>query len=127
MAFPRSATSLLSRLRVSTRMAVLVLLLFGLKLGAAAACVGHDFADLGLGSAGEHATVVKATPGPDGERVPVSPTHAGTCSHGSCHQAADLSASPLTVIPVGRASPEVATAGLPPNPVPKNQLRPPIV
>ena len=57
-----ASRTLLARLRASARLAVLVLLVFALKLGAAAACVKHDFADMGFGTDGSHAVAVKASP-----------------------------------------------------------------
>jgi hypothetical protein len=130
MSSPRSTPRLLARLRASTRLAVLVLLLFGLKIGAAAACVGHDFADLGLGTAGEHsAAMVKVPSGSDtdGERPGTTAAHAATCSHGTCHQAADLTNAPDTHLPSARIAIEVPESGPHPAPAPQNQLRPPIV
>ena len=50
---------LLARLRSSARLAVLVLLVFAVKIGAAAACAKHDFIDLGIGADSSQA-VMKA-------------------------------------------------------------------
>ena len=44
MAFRPDSTLLFARLRASTRLAMLVLLVFALKVSTAAACVKHDFA-----------------------------------------------------------------------------------
>lgn len=127
MALLRS-TNPFNRLRASTCLAALALLLFGLNVGVAAACVGYDCANLDLGSVGKHAAANEAMSGAhaDRDRTPSSPTHASTCSHCSCHQTVDITASPVTFVPVVRTSPDVAVAGLPPNPAPGNQLRPPI-
>jgi hypothetical protein len=55
--------TLLARLRTSARLAMLVLLVFALKIGTAAACAKHDFSDLGLGSDSSHAATMKAPKG----------------------------------------------------------------
>ena len=57
---------LLARLRTSARLAVLVLLVFAIKIGAATACAKHDFADMGLGSDSDHAAFVKVALADDG-------------------------------------------------------------
>ena len=60
LAFRPDSTLLLARLRASTRLAMLVLLVFALKVSTAAACVKHDFADLGLGTGNTHQAVAPA-------------------------------------------------------------------
>lgn len=52
---------MLARLRASTRLAVLVLLIFALKVGAAAACAKNDFAESNFGISGTHGVIVQAT------------------------------------------------------------------
>lgn len=128
MVTPRAAASALSRIRASTRLAVLLLLIFGLKLGTAAACVGHDFADLGLGTIGEHASAWKASPADsDGDPSPTTTEHASNCTHGSCHQVADVALSPSGFMPLIRPALEVDGDGRPPTLALQSQLRPPIV
>lgn len=128
MATARTAASVLSRIRTSTRLAVLLLLIFGLKLGTAAACVGHDFADLGLGTIGEHASAGKVSPADsDGDPSPTTTEHASNCTHGSCHQVADVAPPASGFMPVIRPDLEVGVDGRPPGPVLQSQLRPPIV
>ncbi|MGH8063011.1 MAG: hypothetical protein ACREO7_13460 [Pseudoxanthomonas sp.] len=127
MVTARAAASVLSRIRTSTRLAVLLLLIFGLKLGTAAACVGHDFADLGLGTVGEHASAWKASADSDGDPSPTATEHASNCTHGSCHQVADVALSPSGFMPVIRPALEVGVDGRPPSLTLQSQLRPPIV
>lgn len=118
---------LLDRLRASPRLALLALLLFALKLGTAAACVGHDFIDLGLG-ASEHGVVVDATPAPagGGEDAAGTANHATSCSHGSCHQAADIALAPGAFPLAARTTLETSRAATPPAPALRSELRPPI-
>lgn len=89
--FPMLATTpgtLLGRLRASTRLAVLVLLVFAMKIGLAAACAKHDFADLGLGSDATHQVAVNASADTDGDAPGKGPMpHAGACTHCGCHHA----------------------------------------
>lgn len=128
MVTARTATSVLSRIRASTRLAVLLMLIFGLKLGVAAACVGHDFADLGLGTVGEHASAWKASPADsDGDPSPITTQHASNCTHGSCHQVADVALPPYDVMAVIRPALDGGVDGRPPSPALQSQLRPPIV
>lgn len=122
--------TLLARLRSSARLAVLVLLVFAMKVGTAAACAKHDFSDIGRGGGTEtsHA-VVEALPsdagdlGSDNTRL----GHAGTCNHCGCHHAAAV--VHVAHIPLAETAGVLAfhTAGLPPSASPSMDLRPPIV
>lgn len=123
----RPARTLLARLRVSTRLAVLVLLVFALKLGAAAACAQHDYADLGLGKGDPHAAVVKAVDSQAGNDLSkAQPGYAGACSHCSCHHASALPTG--TVLAFVWISREVVIhrSGAPPSAAGRLELRPPI-
>jgi len=80
--------TLLARLRGSARLAVLVLVLMVLKIGAASACVSHDFAELGFGAASSHEVVAKAAPAAADDVRLDTAAHAATCQHCSCHHAA---------------------------------------
>lgn len=121
--------TLLARLRASARLAVLVLLVFALKLGAAAACVKHDFADMGFGTDGSsHAVAMKASPldGSNDDSTKTKLGHAGTCNHCSCHHSAAMvpdSHVEFAVVPQELA---VRTSGLPPSASARLDLRPPI-
>jgi len=123
----RPTSSLLARLRASTRLAVLVLLIFALKVGAAAACAKHDFVDLGLGKGDPHAVVKVAdsTTGDDLSKTQLG--HMGACSHCSCHHASALPVE--TVLTFASHPREVAMyrSGTPPSTAPRLELRPPIV
>lgn len=120
--------NVLHRLRSSARLAMLVLLVFGLKLGAAAACTSHDFADLGLATAGEHGALVKASPtGNDGEPTPTPNAHTATCTHGSAHPATDLALPATSLVLMQSPVLESERDARPPNLILSSQLRPPIV
>lgn len=124
----RAATSVLGRIRTSSRLAVLLLLIFGLKLGTAAACVGHDFADLGLRTMGEHASTWSPSQADfDGDSKSTTIEHASNCTHGSCHQVADSVLSASGYVPIIRPALEVGVDGRRPIFVLQSQLRPPIV
>ena len=120
--------TLLARLRTSARLAVLVLLVFALKLGAAAACAKHDFADMGFGTDGSHAVMVKVSPvdgGGDDSKIKFG--HASPCSHCGCHHLAVMVPNTqVVVVRVPQALP-VRASGLPPSASQPLELRPPIV
>lgn len=120
--------TLLARLRASARLAVLVLLVFALKLGAAAACVKHDFADMGFGTDGSsHAVAMKASPldGSNDDSTKLKLGHAA-CSHCGCHHAAAMVPdTQVALVLVPQALP-MRTSGLPPSASQPLELRPPI-
>lgn len=75
----------LARLRASARLAMLVLLLFAMKIGVAAACVPHDFGDLKNSVVQGHALVSQAPSSDgDGNQSPATFGHAATCNHCGC-------------------------------------------
>ena len=122
-----ASRTLLARLRASARLAVLVLLVFALKLGAAAACVKHDFADMGFGTDGSHAVAVKASPldGGNDDSTKLKLGHAA-CSHCGCHHAAAMVPdTQVALVLVPQALP-MRTSGLPPSTTQPLELRPPI-
>ena len=88
---------LLARLRTSARLAVLVLLVFAIKIGAATACAKHDFADMGLGSDSDHAAFVKVALADDGAD-PADPLlgHVGCCQC-SCQEQSKRQDQPTTL------------------------------
>lgn len=126
LAAPRT---MLARLRSSARLAMFVLLIFALKIGAAAACAKHDFADLGFGTDSSHGVTVEApaADGPDG-LTKGTLAHAGACSHCSCHHPTamvpDTHGAFAYLAPQGVA---VRVSGLPPSAQSRLELRPPIV
>ncbi len=84
---------LLARLRASTRLAVLVLTIFFMKMGMVTACSMHDLGDL-AGGGGEFAavsaTLVDAS-ADEADTIPGSFKHgAAGCVDCSCHHAAAL-------------------------------------
>ena len=87
--------TLLGRLRASAWLAVLMLLVFTMKIGLAAACAKHDFADLGLSYGVSPETVMTAAQADTdgGEPTKGSLPHAGTCTHCGCHHAAAVPVS----------------------------------
>lgn len=118
----------LARLRSSARLAMLVLLIFALKVGTAAACAKHDFADLGFGTDGSHAAVMEApaADGPD-ELTKGTLAHAGACSHCGCHHAAAMVPDSHIVFALAPQGLAVRLSGLPPSAQSRLDLRPPIV
>lgn len=123
---PYRASSILSRLRLSSRLAVFVLALFVLKIGAAAACTGHDFADLGLGASGEHAAQMESPKG-KGSHPASTGAHTGNCSHASSHQVVDLASPPVAFVAVEHSGVAIESASPAPSRVASSPLRPPIV
>ena len=119
--------TLLARLRGSARLALLVLVLMVLKIGVASACVSHDFAELGFGTAGSHEVVAKAAPSAADDVRLDTTAHAATCQHCSCHHAAAvISKNDVTFVDVPGRLPALslrerpsATQGI--------ELKPPIV
>ena len=122
---PAVPRPLLARLRSSARLAVLMLLVFALKIGTVAACAQHDLADMGLGTGGDHALVVSDTDG-SGDSSQTFSNHVGACSHCSTHQAADVTPTSTTFVVIARRGLEVTSSGLPPSASVSLELRPPI-
>ena len=122
-----ASRTLLARLRASARLAVLVLLVFALKLGAAAACVKHDFADMGLGTDGSHTAAMKvpSTQGGDTDLTKTKLGHASACSC-SCHHATTAALESNVVFTTLPQELAVRTSGLPPSAALPQELRPPI-
>lgn len=120
--------TLLGRLRASARLAALVLLVFALKIGTAAACAKHDFAELGLGSVDAHGAIAKALEADAGNDLSgVSFSHAGACSHCSSHHASALPTETIVVFASISAEALMYRSGTPPSTAPRLDLRPPIV
>lgn len=122
---PRLATTLLTRLRASTRLIALVLVVFLLKIGMVAACATHDFGDAGLSPA-EHASAsVAVDTGDDGN--PPEPISAGGCVDCHCHHVATLVPDVLPRMALVRA-PELPLVTVSVRTVrPVQELRPPIL
>ena len=120
-------TTMLARLRASTRLAVLVLLIFALKVGAAAACAKNDFAESNFGISGTHGVIVQATDTNAGDLSKTSFPPAGTCRHCGCHHATALPTNPvLVVVPIPPDRAAGYRSGLPPSTYLRLELRPPI-
>ena len=125
---PAAPRTLLARLRTSARLAVLVLLVFAMKIGVAAACAKHEFADLGLGTDGSHTAVMKA-PSTDGGDTDLTKTklgHASACSC-SCHHATTTALESNVAFTALPQELVVRSSGLPPSAALPQELRPPIV
>ncbi len=118
--------TMLGRLRASARLAVLVLLVFAMKIGLAAACAKHDFADLGLASDASHQVMVSAAVDTDGNEPGPLP-HAGACSHCSCHHASALPNETVLAFAVVPRETVGYRPGVLPSAAPRLELRPPIV
>ena len=124
---PSRHRPLLARLRSSARLTVLVLLVFAMKIGTAAACAKHEFADLGLGGDATQAVVMTLAGDSGDADLPKSQlSHAGKCTHCSCHQAAALVLTTYTLPPVGAHVVTVRTTGPPASAARLLELRPPI-
>ena len=123
----RPTSRLLARLRASSHFSILVLLVFALKIGTAAACAGHDFADMGLGSGGEHALVVSVSSiDVSDDASTMLSSHAGACSHCSSHHAAALIPTSSDLVVIARSGLDSTLLGLPPSASLSFELRPPI-
>ncbi len=86
--------TILGRLRASVRVTVLVLLVFAMKIGLAAACAKHDFADLGLTPEASQQSVSAFADTDDGSNpLEGQLPHAGACTHCGCHHAAAVPVS----------------------------------
>lgn len=122
---PPKPRTILARLRTSAQLAVLVLLVFILKIGAVAACAKYDVADM-LSSGTSQATEMRVLAGDSAEVDLTQVVHAGTCSHCGCHHpAAVVSLSTLSLENLCSV-PLVRTADLKPSASPPLELRPPI-
>lgn len=121
--------TLLARLRASVRLAVFVLLVFTLKIGAVVACATHDFADVGVGAGGSQAAVMKVLPaaGTDVDLTTTTLGHAATCIHCGCYHAAAVVPVAYLFLAVTANALTVRTAGLSSSASPPLELRPPIV
>ena len=126
---PAVPRTLLARLRSSARLAVFVLLVFTLKIGAVAACAKHDFADVGVGTGSSEVAVMKVMPaaGADVDLTTTTLGHAATCNHCGCHHAAAVVPVAYMSLTITANGLMVRTAGLPPSASPPLELRPPIV
>lgn len=126
MIFSRRRRPLLARLRSSARLTVMVLLVFALKIGAAAACAKHDFADLGLGGDASQTIVAVAADSGDADPTKSQLGHLGNCTHCGCHHAAAVVPTAHISLAVGAHVLTVHTTGPPPSAVRLLELRPPI-
>ena len=118
---------LISRLRASTRLVAIVLLLFVMQIGMVAACTVHD------SESPDHSSSVTTTDGvivadvDDNGSDPSGPGQHRGCSDCNCHHAAALLPQALTIDnPPARSRPpqvffQVYHA------LPRRELRPPIV
>lgn len=121
----RHTSCFLARFRQSTRVALLMLLVFALKMGAVVACTVHDIADAKGGTEGISAI---AAPVADLPSDPGNPFDVGgDCGHCGCHQSAAIVPG-LVTAPSGHAQGQIAWEGSTSVSVPSpKELRPPIV
>jgi len=122
--------TLIGRLRQSTRIAGLLLLVFALKISAASACATHDLAEVGIFNAAGTANSEMAmeTPaGGSGDGLTEMGLGHSTCTHGGCHHSAAL--APHTYVSLSDSTKGIAvrTSSLRPSASPQRELRPPIV
>ena len=85
----RSSPPILARLRASTRLIALVLLVFLMKIGMVAACASHDLGDAALAGIGHASPATMTLDTDDGGKSP-KPITPGGCMDCHCHQAAAL-------------------------------------
>ena len=123
----RPSPPVLARLRASTRLIALVLLVFLMKVGMVAACATHDFGDASGAAAGQAAAaaMLALDTGDDGQ-PPEPLAHAG-CVDCHCHHAAALvtEATP-PAWHVRGADPPIVTVRVH-GVAPGQELRPPIL
>lgn len=125
----RTRPAMLARLRASARLAMLVLLVFAMKIGAAAACAKHDFADMGLGAGGQQHELVMQASGTDldGDQTQLTLGHAAMCGHCGCQHASAVPSAGF------QCSASIALEAFDyridaaPSASPRLELRPPIV
>ena len=117
-------SSVLARLRASTRLAAFVLLVFALKIGTVAACANHDYGQIDFGEAG-HPVASASIDDTPAEKGPLS-THSGSCTHCQCHHSVAILSQPFNALAV--LAPALAIAGGPPVLFAdrRRDLRPPI-
>lgn len=121
-------TPLLARLRASTRLAAMVLLLFLLKIGVVVACSSHDLVDSGMSGAAGEATALAfdADLGAGDGGNTSDPLQENGCVDCHCHHAATLLPE-LRPIPWNLAAAEpVGLIVCARSAVPRQELRPPI-
>lgn len=100
------ASSVLARLRASTRLAAFVLLVFVLKIGTVAACANHDYGQIDVGEAG-HPVVSASIDDTPADKGPLS-AHSGSCTHCQCHHSVAILSQPFNALAV--LSPALAVA-----------------
>lgn len=122
----RPSTAILARLRQSTRLAVFMVLVFALKIGAVVTCTVHDMLDPANAANGSPANVAWIDDASDGDRSGNPCDLGGSCEHCGCHQSTAIlpavsmfqpPCSPLAAACFGTAARHVL--------LPK-ELRPPI-
>lgn len=121
----RLAPAVLTRLRASTRLTALVLMVFLLKVGVVAACATDDFGGAGL-SPTEHASAsVAVDTGDDGQ--PPEPLSSGGCVDCHCHHVATLVPDVLPRVTLVPATEPPIVAVSVRTVCPGQELRPPIL
>jgi hypothetical protein len=124
---PPASLALLSRLRASTRLIALVLVVFLLKIGMVAACASHDFNDAAVTAAEQSPAKTPLQADIDDGGKPVEPKASGDCVDCHCHHVATLIADfvpRMTIAPTAQPPGAVVSAR---TVIPALELRPPIV
>ena len=93
--------TLITSMRHSRVLAILVLLVLLLRIGSVAACAQHELADLGVGSAGT--SLVEKAGDPAGDAASLA-AHAASCTHCNCHHAAAVLLTVTTPTAIANAS-----------------------
>ena len=127
MAMAGPAPKLLAYLRASKHVGVLVILVFFLKIGAAAACIQHEFVDLLGKTGGTTEVVLKAANTSANDESPAGgKSHLASCNHCGCHHASAVPPMASVASTLISRQPLTHRAGLPPSAMPRLELRPPI-
>ena len=122
MRAPPTPANLITTMRHSRVLAILVLLVLLLRIGSVAACTQHELADLSMGAAG---TTLVEKPG-DAAGADGLAAHAASCTHCQCHHAAAVPLSIATSTAIANTSVPGERFDEPPSaPLPLT-LRPPI-
>ena len=123
----RLSPPVLARLRASTRLIALVLLVFLMKVGMVTACATHDVGDTALGASGQTASaMLMALDTGEGGKSPEPLSHGG-CVDCHCHHAAALVAESTPSVRHVRGAEPPAVAMSVHGLVPGQELRPPIL
>lgn len=125
MSSTSASISVFSRIRASARLIVLVLLVFGMKIGTTADCFSHELAEAGLATTLDQAWVADAVSDAS-EAGQVLFDHAADCTDCSCHHASAVVGNTYAFMGTNLQGLDWRLSGLPPSAAAREDLRPPI-